>query len=100
VSRILLRQLPRKEIAVLNTIRREGHVVTRIKEFGEGDVEYVQLPAALYPSCDNGEAMISDDDVLTCLHSLEDRGLVACSMSVHAASATEYICEWTLREAE
>lgn len=83
--------IPRKELLVLELIRRRGRLSTRIKESGSGDHEYLQGPADPEP-----EMAISDDDLLTCLHSLEGRGLLTCRMHVHVWSTTEYICEWTL----
>jgi hypothetical protein len=91
--------LPASELKVLDAIRRWGSIATRIKELGYGDVEYVQLPLATWPA-DRSSARVeavADDEVLTCLHSLHDRGLVERNTQVHGASPTEYICEWTLR---
>lgn len=97
MNRPALPPLPPHEIAVLDAIRLQGYVVTRIKESGDGDGEYVQLPLDAVPRRNAGERLgIRDDDLLTCLHSLHDRGLIACNLRVHAASPTEYICEWTL----
>ncbi len=96
MSQVTIEHLPRKEAAVLRTMQRDGHVLTRIKELGEGDAEYVELPSLLHAVRDAGASTMSDDDLLTCLHSLEDRGLVTSSVRVHPTSATEYVCEWTI----
>jgi DNA-binding winged helix-turn-helix (wHTH) protein len=100
MSQMTIEHLPRKEIAVLRTMQRDGHVLTRIKELSEGDIEYVELPSWLHAvgaaGGAAGAAAMSDDDLLTCLHALEDRGLVTSTVSAHPTSATEYVCEWTI----
>lgn len=83
--------IPAKELLVLEFIRRRGQLSTRIKESGDGDREYLDASGG-----QDQEIAIADDDLLTCLHSLEGRGLIACTMHVHLWSTTEYICEWTL----
>lgn len=95
-----LPRLPIKERMLLEAIRRRGRVFTRIKELSEGDVEIVQMPfpATWSDGQDASPLSLSDDDILTCLHSLESRGFLGSSVTVFSASATEYICEWKLRD--
>lgn len=93
MTQLPIRQLPRNEVIVLETIRRAGHLVTRIKELGEGDIEYADT---FEPTerCQR-ELGISGDELLTCLHALQDRGLIVATVTVHPTSATEYVCHWT-----
>jgi hypothetical protein len=81
--------IPAKEQLILDLIRRRGWLSTRIEELSDGDHEYLEAPDEV-----GQEIAIADDDVLTCLHSLEGRGLIVCTMHVHLRSATEYICQW------
>lgn len=82
--------LPAKERQLLLLIQQRGRILTRLKERGSGDVESVQPPLGA------GSASLKEDDVLTCLHALESRGLVRSEATVFRASTTEYVCEWTL----
>ncbi len=90
-----------KEALVLEIVRRHGRMLTRIEEASDGDREFVQ---PIVPSVDadgrREASAIPEDDVLRCLYSLEDRGLIACTIRPHTWSATQYVCEWTLREGE
>jgi DNA-binding winged helix-turn-helix (wHTH) protein len=62
----------------------------------------VQLPLAVLAGGGSSACLeaIADDEVLTCLHSLHDRGLVERDAQVHGASPTEYICKWALRRSD
>jgi hypothetical protein len=94
---ILLEHLPPKERQLLHLIEERGRILTRIKERGNGDVESVQPPVVPGPCSASRPAPLDDDEVLTCLHALEARGLVRSEATVFVASTTEYVCEWTLR---
>jgi hypothetical protein len=98
VSVEVVSQLSGRERWILAAVRRTGRLVTRIKERGDGDVEFFQPP--LQRSSGGGEDYwrgMSEADVISCLHSLEGRGLLSSLVSVNRASTTEYICEWRLR---
>jgi hypothetical protein len=90
--------LPPKERQLLHLIEERGRILTRIKERGNGDIESVQPPVV--PGTGSAASRpipLDDDEVLTCLHALEARGLVRSEATVFVASTTEYVCEWTLR---
>jgi hypothetical protein len=95
-----LDQISSDEAAVLRAIAREGRLLTLIKELAYGDVESLHFPATVVSRGDGGaeDVPLSDDDVLKVLHSLERRGLVTGSLTVHRVSTTEYICEWTVAQ--
>ena len=74
-------------------VRHRGRLLTRIKERSDGDVEVLQL-AAVAGDRDALASLIPEQDILTCLHALEGRGLLASYLTVYSPSSTEYICEW------
>ena len=100
MSSSAVRHLPAKERHLLLLIEQRGRLLTRIKELGNGDFEFLQYPAL--PQLSGGAppsgCLLDEDDLLNCLHALEGRGLVASSVTVLSTSTTEYICEWTLKD--
>lgn len=95
-------ELPAKERKLLAAVTRCGRVLTRIKELGDRDIEFIQLASLNAQSNHSGELeqfAMDDDEVLTCLHALEGRRLLTVNVTVYNTSSTEYICEWTLRDA-
>jgi hypothetical protein len=94
-----IRNLPAKERQLLLLIERRGRLLTRVKELGDGDYEFLQhggLPQSSAGALVAG--LLDEDDLLTCLHALKSRGLVASNVTVFAASTTEYLCEWKLAD--
>ncbi len=94
--------LPAKERDLLGAVARCGRILTRIKEHGDRDVEFIQLPSMNLQSKAGEELQrlaMADDDILTCLHALEGRGLLTTNVTAYNASTTEYVCEWTPRDA-
>jgi hypothetical protein len=74
-------------------------MATRIKETGEGDREFVQPSVpGVAPGGQRHPSVISEDDLLTCLHALANRGLISCAVQSLVWSTTEYVCEWTVRD--
>lgn len=90
----LLTHLPPKERQLLLLIEERGLILTRIKARWSGDVESVQPPVV--PR--RARLPLDEDEMLTCLHALEARGLVRSTTTLVRASTTEYVCEWTLRD--
>jgi hypothetical protein len=93
--------LSAKERQLLLLIEQQGRLLTRIKELGSGDYEFLQhagLPQ-LSGAASAGGRPLDDDDLFACLHALEDRGLLTSTVTVFNTSTTEYICEWTLTDA-
>jgi len=93
--------LPRKERQLLEAVTRGGRLLTRIKELGDCDLEFIQFASsnALRADLDVHDGLgMEDDDIITCLHALEGRGLLASNLTVYNTSTTEYICEWTPRD--
>lgn len=99
-SRYAVRGLPAGERRVLCFLRQHGSFVTGVKETGDRDLEYVDdLQSRSSLGLDRGMGLdMTEDEIITCLHALESRGVITSSHAVHAYDSSQYLYTWRIRE--